>query len=171
MKKTNANLTKINIKVVDFEIPSNKAEKLPENEGKYDVYLKKIKKLGAKNVEIREDITLYSKHQERLIIIKELMIQMLIKWKEIYEISTLLRNVKEKILEDRVNEKETYLEHERFLKYIEKDEEYFNSWKPKKGIKEELAEMIIESYEVYELIEGIADWTWINAISEYWWNP
>jgi hypothetical protein len=171
MTNHNANLCKLTLKVVDFEIPSTKAEKLPQNEGKYDIYLKKIKKLGAKNIVLREDITLYSKYHERLMVINELMIQMLIKWKELYTINDLLSRVKEKLLEDREIEKENYLENERFSKYIEKDEEYYNSWKPKKGIKEEIAEIIFESYEVYELVEGIDDWKWSNAISEYWWNP
>jgi hypothetical protein len=171
MKNITANLCKITIKVVDFEIPSDKAEKLPKNQANYDVYLKKIKKLEAKNIELREDIALYSTYHERLVVIKEVIIQMLIKWKELYTINDLLSRVKEKLLEDREIEKENYLENERFSKYIEKDEEYYNSWKPKKGIKEEIAEIIIESYQVYELVEGIDDWKWGNAISEYWWNP
>ena len=172
MKNNNAKLSKISIKVIDFEIPSNNAEKLPNDDTlDYENYLKKIKKLGAKKIEEKESITLYSQNHDRLVIIKELIIQMLIKWKEIYTNDKLLSLVKSNLLEERSIEKENYLEDVRFSQFIEKDEESYDSWVPKKGIQEDIVDNIIESYKIFEVVEGIDDWKWGYAISEYWWNP
>lgn len=172
MNEKPLNLSRIKLTVIDFEIPMTKGKSLSTFEAlNAKSLIQKIETLGAENINIKESISIYSKSEERLTVIKEILVQMLTKWKELYTVEKLLGLVKSKILEERSFEKEMYLEQSMFSKYISKNDDYFDTWEPKKDVNPLLANTIVDSFEVNDLIENIDDWMWSNAINEFWWNP
>lgn len=168
----NRKITNIKVKIVDIKIPfdidfgnlDKKLQYLQTND--QSNLIAELKRIGAKNVLVQDDIELNSTDQNLLICIAEIIIQMAIKWREVESISGLLNFHFPFHLKS--------IDHDFFSNISEFPNKrwkyYFKNvidFQLKKGLKSDIFDFYMDVFKKYHLFNNIKNLELIEMIRNF----